>query len=314
MQVHADHWHSLTGLADAQAADLIRHHQIDILVDLSGHASHNRLPLFARKPAPVQVTFLGYPNSTGLATMDYRLTDACADPPGLTESLHTEQLFRLPKCAWCYQPAANPPVRPRSEGPITFGCFNYFAKINTPMLLLWARILHLVPRSRLLLKAGAFGSEKTQQRLRQFLDEAGIGAERLELDGYKRAHDDHLALYQQLDVALDTFPYHGTKTTCEALWMGVPVVTLAGKTHASRVGVSLLNNLGLPELVADTTEEYVRLAVELAGDLPRLSHLRHTLRQRMEVSPLMDAPRFAQDIETAYRSMWHQWCAQPPET
>jgi predicted O-linked N-acetylglucosamine transferase (SPINDLY family) len=314
LRTHADHWHSLTGLQDGPAAELIRQHQIDILVDLSGHTAHNRLMFFAHKPAPVQVTFLGYPNTTGLATMDYRLTDAYADPPGLTEPWHSEQLFRLPQCAWCYQPAASPPIEPRKEGPITFGCFNNFAKVTEPMLLLWARILHQVPGSRLLLKTRALSSENARQRVRQVLGEAGIDSECLELRGHEPAHDDHLALYQRLDVALDTFPYHGTKTTCEAMWMGVPVVTLAGKTHPSRVGVSLLNNIGLPELVANSPEEYVRLAVELAGDPPRLSHLRSTLRQRMEGSPLMDAPRFARDMETAYRSMWQRWCAQPPET
>jgi protein O-GlcNAc transferase len=191
---------------------------------------------------------------------------------------------------------------------MTFGCFNNFAKITEPMLLLWARILHAAPESRLLLKAWALGSEIAQQRVRQMLGEARIDAERLELRGYEPAHDDHLAHYHRIDVALDTFPYHGTTTTCEAMWMGVPVVTLAGKTHASRVGASLLTNAGLPELVADTPEEYVRLAAELAGDLPRLSHLRRTLRQRMAQSPLMDAPRFARDIEAAYRAMWRKWC------
>jgi predicted O-linked N-acetylglucosamine transferase (SPINDLY family) len=310
LRAHADHWHSLIGISDAQAADFIRQHQIDVLVDLSGHTSDNRLLLFAHKPAPVQVTFLGYPNTTGLGTMDYRLTDNYADPPGLTESWHSERLFRLPQCAWCYQSAASPPVGPRKEGPITFGCFNHFAKVTEPMLRLWSRILHLVPGSRLLLKTRALGSESTRQRVRHVLGEAGIGVERLELRGYERAHNDHLALYQRLDVALDTFPYHGTTTTCEALWMGVPVVTLASQVHASRVGVSLLNNIGLPELIADTSEEYVRRAAELAGDLPRLSHLRSTLRQRMEKSPLMDAPRFARDIEAAYRAMWRQWCAK----
>jgi predicted O-linked N-acetylglucosamine transferase (SPINDLY family) len=312
IQAHGEHWQSLTGLADGPAAELIRQDQIDILVDLSGHTSHHRLLVFAHKPAPVQVTFLGYPNTTGLATIDYRLTDAYADPPGLTEPYHSEQLFRLPQCAWCYQPAASPPVRPREEGPITFGCFNNFAKVTEPMLLLWSRILHLVPGSRMLLKAGAFGSAKTQQRVREFLGAAGIDPERLELRGYEPDRDDHLALYRRLDVALDTFPYHGTKTTCEALWMGVPVVTLAGKTHASRVGVSLLTNIGLPELIARSPEEYVRLAAELAGDPPRLSHLRNTLRQRMEASPLMDAPRFARDIEAAYRAMWRKWCEETP--
>ena len=266
--------------------------------------------VFAHQPAPIQVAWLGYPNTTGLTTMDYRLTDTYADPPGLTESWHAEQLVRLPRCAWCYQPSDSPPITLRREGPITFGSFNNFAKITEPMFLLWARILHAVPESRLLLKTRALGSENTRQRVRQILSAAGIAAERLELRGYEPAHDDHLALYQRIDVALDTFPYHGTTTTCEALWMGVPVVTLAGKTHASRVGVSLLSNIGLPELVADTPEEYVRLAAELAGDLPRLAYLQGTLRQRMEQSPLMDAPRFARDMEAAYRAMWRQWCAK----
>jgi predicted O-linked N-acetylglucosamine transferase (SPINDLY family) len=310
LQAHADRWQSLIGLSDAQAADLVRHHQIDILIDVAGHTSQNRLLLFAHKPAPVQVTFLGYPNTTGLATMDYRLTDAHADPPGLTERWHAEQLWRIPQCAWCYQPAASPPVGPRREGPITFGCFNYFAKVTEPKLQLWARILHLVPESRLLLKTWALSSENAQQRVRQVLGEAGIGEERLELRGYEPVHGDHLALYQRLDVALDTYPYHGTTTTCEALWMGVPVVTMAGQTHASRVGVSLLYNSGLSELVATTPEEYIRLAAELAGDPPRLSQLRSTLRQRMEGSPLMDAPRFACDIEAAYRTMWRCWCLE----
>jgi predicted O-linked N-acetylglucosamine transferase (SPINDLY family) len=313
LRAHADHWRSLTGLADGRAAELIRQDQIDILVDLSGHTSYHRLLLFAHKPAPVQVTWLGYPNTTGLATMDYRLTDAYADPPGLSESWHSEQLWRLPQCAWCYRSPGSSPVTLRNNGPITFGCFNNFAKVTEPMLLLWARILQAVPHSRLLLKTRALGSGSTQQRVRQILCEAGIGAERLELRGYEAAYDDHLAFYQRLDIALDTFPYHGTKTTCEAMWMGVPVVTLAGTTHASRVGVSLLSNIGLPELVASTPEEYVRLAAELATDASRLSHLRNTLRQRMEGSPLMDAPRFARDVDSAYRSMWQKWCAQPPE-
>ena len=222
LRAHADHWHSFTGLSDPPAADLIRHHQIDILVDLSGHTSHHRLLLFAHQPAPVQVTWLGYPNTTGLTTMDYRLTDAYADPPGPPSPGMPSSSSVSPVCAWCYQPSDSPPVTLRSEGPITFGSFNNLAKITEPTLLLWARILYSVPESRLLLKTRALGSENTRQRVRQILGAAGIGAERLELRGYEPAHDDHLALYQRIDVALDTFPYHGTTTTCEALWMGCP--------------------------------------------------------------------------------------------
>jgi predicted O-linked N-acetylglucosamine transferase (SPINDLY family) len=306
LRAHANHWHSLTGLSDEQAAALIRNHQIDILVDLSGHTAHHRLLVFARKPAPVQVTFLGYPDTTGLTTMDYRLTDAYADPPGQTESCHSEQLIRLP-CAWCYQPAHRPEIAARRDGPIIFGCCNKLAKITEPMLALWARILRAVPESGLLLKAPALGSESTRQHVRRKLEKAGIALDRVELRGYEPSLAAHLALYDRITIALDTFPYHGTTTTCEALWMGVPVVTLAGTTHVSRVGVSLLSNVGLPDLVAASEEQYVQLAVSLANHPQRLTDLRGTLRQRLDHSPLLDAPRYARDIEAAFREMWCRW-------
>ena len=306
----AIHWHSLIGLSDDEAAELIRHHQIEILVDLSGHAAHNRLLVFARKPAPVQVTFLGYPNTTGLATMDYRLTDAHADPPGMTESFHTEQLVRLSPSAWCYQPGHSAKVGLRLDGPITFGCFNNFAKVTEQMLLLWARILQGVPQSRLLLKALGLGDESARQRVRQTLGKMGIAPECLELRGNEPLHHAHLALYHRVDIALDTYPYHGTTTTCEALWMGVPVITLAGKTHASRVGASLLNNVGLPDLVATTPEDYVQRAIALATDPPRLAGLRQDMRPRMQASSLMDAALFTRNVEAAYRKMWRAWCVK----
>jgi len=303
-----DQWHNLVGLADEPAAELIRRQQIDILVDLAGHTAQNRLLLFARKPAPVQAAFLGYPDTTGLSTMDYRLTDAYADPPGQSESYYSEQLLRVSPCAWCYRPTCRPPVTARPAGPITFGCFNTFAKVTEPMLALWGGILQAVPRSRLLLKAAGLGSPSVRERVLAIFAQQGIAPERLELRGLEPTQGGHLALYGQVDLALDTFPYHGTNTTLEALWMGVPVVTLAGASHVSRVGVSLLSNLGLPELVAGSQEQYVRIATELAGDVPRRAHLRATLRQRLEQSPLMDAPRFARTIEAAYRQMWRAWC------
>jgi predicted O-linked N-acetylglucosamine transferase (SPINDLY family) len=308
LRTHLDGWRSLVGLSDAQAAELIRQDRIDLLVDLAGHSAGNRLPVFARKPAPVQATWLGYPNTTGLDTVDYRLTDALADPVGQTDLHYSEALIRLSPCAWCFAPGASLPVAARREGPVTFGCFNNFAKVTDPLLALWGRILQAAPDSRLLLKARGLSSETARLRVRQHLGALGIAPERLELRGYTPDHRGHLALYAQMDIALDTFPYHGTTTTCEALWMGVPVVTLAGSAHVSRVGVSLLCNAGLPELVAATPEDYVRLATGLASDRQRLAELRHTLRHRMEQSPLMDAPRFARDIEAAYREMWRQWC------
>jgi predicted O-linked N-acetylglucosamine transferase (SPINDLY family) len=261
----------------------------------------------------VQVTYLGYPATTGVETMDYRLTDVHADPPELAEvaqRCHSEQLVRLSPTAWCFQMPVGAPLDVRDDGPLTFGCFNNFAKVSESMLRLWCRIVQQVPESRLLLKSNGLGSESVRRRVRQLLDEEGIGSERTELLGPTLSHADHVALYRRMDIALDTFPYHGTTTTCEALWMGVPVVTLAGPSHVSRVGVSLLNNVDLAELVAHSDEEYIEIARNLATDLPRLAELRATLRSRMEASPLMDAPRLARNIEAEYRQMWRTWCAR----
>jgi protein O-GlcNAc transferase len=306
----ADHWRDLAGLPDAQVADVIRNDEIDILVDLAGHTADNRLLVFARKPAPVQATCLGYPGSTGLTAIDYRLTDALADPPNLTEHLHSEQLVRLGACAWCYEPGDSPDPSPRSDRPVTFGCFNNFAKVTEPMLRLWSRILHLTSGSKLLLKGLALNEVSFRKELRSYFESQGIDPARLELLGLTHSHGEHLALYDRMDIALDPFPYHGTTTTCEALWMGVPVVTLAGQCHASRVGVSLLSNAGLTETIASDPDHYVRIAVSLASDLPRLADLCATLRERLRQSPLMDSSRFARDVETAYRLMWTEWCGR----
>jgi predicted O-linked N-acetylglucosamine transferase (SPINDLY family) len=309
------HWRSLVNVPDAEAADLIRGDEIDILVDLAGHTKDNRLLVFARKPAPVQVTYLGYPGTTGLSAMDYRITDALADPPGMTEEHHSEQLIRLPGCAWNYCPDTDPllgqdPAALR--GCVTFGTFNNLSKINDRMLEVWARILEAVPGSRLLLKSVGFLSMKAQKRVRDvLLSKADISEERLDIRGPEDSHESHLALYREMDIALDTFPYHGTTTTCEALWMGVPVVTLAGQTHVSRVGVSLLTNVGLSELVAESEDEYVRIAVELAGNAERLSSYRANLRDQMRGSQLLDAPSFAREIEAAFRQMWISWVTSP---
>jgi predicted O-linked N-acetylglucosamine transferase (SPINDLY family) len=302
-------WRNILNLSDAEAANLIRSDAIDVLVDLSGHTANNRLLVFAAKPAPVQVTYLGYPNTTGMTAMDYRLTDALADPPGLSDELNVERLWRLPTCAWCYAPFENAPdVQPRASGPIMFGCFNAFAKINGSLVAIWAELLGRVAGSRLLLKSAGAGTASAQRRLTEQLAKHGISGDRIEMHGRIADSRGHLDLYGRVDVALDSYPYHGTTTTCEALWMGVPVVSLAGAAHVSRVGVSLLGNVGLPELVAQTPEQYVQIAADLAGDLPRLAELRRTLRGRMGQSPLMDAAGFAQGVEAAYRQMWRNWC------
>ncbi len=310
----ADHWRDVVGLSDAEAADQIREDQIDILVDLAGHTADHRLLIFAHKPARIQATYLGYPDTTGLSAIDYRITDAHADPPGMTERYHSEQLIRLNPCAWCFGPPVDAPVPIRLSHshahtePITFGCFNTFAKVTVPMLQMWSRILLAVPRSHLLLKSDSLGSLRLQAEVRRRMAELGITADRLELRGKEREYSGHLGLYGKMDIALDTFPYHGTTTTCEALWMGVPVISLAGSTHVSRVGVSLLTSVGLPELVAETPEQYVDVAAKLANDASRLNDLHLTLRERMRRSPLTDGRGLARNIEAAYRQMWRTSC------
>jgi predicted O-linked N-acetylglucosamine transferase (SPINDLY family) len=302
----ADRWNDTFGQTDERLADKVREDKIDILVDLAGHTAGNRLMVFARRAAPVQVTYLGYPASTGMSEMDYRLTDSFADPPGQTESLHSETLWRLPVCNWCYEePESAPEVRTLpADRPIRFGTFNNLAKVSSPIMDLWAAILIAMPSSRLVIKSQGVAEESVRRRINQCFMSRGLQPDRLELRGHEPIFTSHLEAYNQLDIALDTFPYHGTTTTCEALWMGVPVVTLAGSAHVSRVGVSLLSCVDLPDLVAKSPEEYVSIAVGLAKDLPRLAELRRTLRLRMRASPLMDGARFARDIESAYRQMW----------
>jgi predicted O-linked N-acetylglucosamine transferase (SPINDLY family) len=306
------HWREIFRRPDVEVDDLIRQDKIDILVDLGGHTGGNRLTLFARKPAPVQVTWLGYPDRTGLRAIDYRFTDALANPPGITDDPGSEELIRLSPCAWLFRPPSEaPPVSTLpalTSDQITFGCFNTQFKINDPLIEIWSEILRAVPNSRLLLKNRGLRDPSTRESVRSRLQAAGIPSERIELAAITPDITGHLAFYSRVDIALDTFPYHGTATTCEAMWMGVPVITLAGQMPASRVGVSLLTNVGLPELVAHSPAEYRQRAVTLAGDLPRLTELRQTMRSRMESSALMDAPRFARNIEAAYREMWRRWC------
>jgi protein O-GlcNAc transferase len=291
-------------------ADLIRQDKIDILVDLSMHTWGNRLLVFARKPAPVQVTYLAYCSSTGLQTIDYRLSDPYLDPLGGDESIYSEKTVRLPETFWCYQPIVRPDVGKLpalGNGFVTFGCLNNFAKVSEPTLASWGRLLRATPGSQLLLHA-LEGSHR--QRVVERLGREGVEDGRVRFVSRMGANE-YFEMYRQIDIALDTFPQGGGTTTCDALWMGAPVVSLAGKTAAGRGGLSILSNLGLAELVGQNEEEYVRLGVQLARDIPRLSNLRSTLRQRMERSPLMDGPRFARNVEAAYRGMWETWCSRP---
>ncbi|MFA7243370.1 MAG: tetratricopeptide repeat protein [Sulfuricellaceae bacterium] len=309
------HWRDIAAIGDDAAAALIRADRIDILVDLAGHTAGGRLPLFAHKPAPLQMGYLGYLNTTGLAAMDYRISDGVMDRPGLTEAYHCEKLIRLPHSQWCYQPPADsPPVGALpalANGGVTFAGFNNFAKITPTMIALWGRILQALPASRLL--APVKDTEVARAAFGRIFAPLGIDIGRVEFLT-TLGFEDYLRLHQKVDIALDTFPYNGATTTCHALWMGVPTITLSGANPPmARSGASLLAALGLDEFCASEPGEYLTIAVRLANDLEKLNHLRQNLRAMMLNSPLTDARRFTADLEAAYRRAWREWCAQGNE-
>jgi predicted O-linked N-acetylglucosamine transferase (SPINDLY family) len=329
----ADGWRSSAGMSDEAMAELIRRDQIDILVDLTQHMAKSRLPVFARQPAPVQLSFAGYPATTGLPAIPYRISDKwlegdfrlpifdCRLGEASMRTGTSETAAALPYLKkghesvylldsfWCYDPCGTAlgvnDLPAQTNGFVTFGCLNNFCKVNDLVLNLWARVLQAVPESRLILLAGS-GSHR--QRTCNYLDRQGINTSRVQFAD-PRPREKYLRLYHELDIALDTFPYNGHTTSLDAFWMGVPVVSVAGETPVSRAGWSQLSNLGLPELAAQSEDAFVDIAIVLARDIPRLADLRRTLRSRMEASVLMDAPRFARQIETAYRAVWREWCA-----
>ncbi len=306
-------WRSTCGQSDSQVAEWIRRDGIDILVDLAGHTGSNRLGIFAHRPAPVQVTYLGYPNTTGLPAVGFFLTDAVADPVG-EPSWYTEELVRLPGCFCCYAPLerAGPvaPLPARRTGHVTFGSLHDLAKVNDEVIDLWCEVLRAVPSARLLLFRHTLRGRTRDDFRRQF-EVRGFGPYRVELRHETGKGPDHLDVYPDVDVLLDVFPWSGHATTCEALWMGVPVVTLAGSRHAGRLSASVLTALGLQELIAADRRQYVEIARRLAGDLDRLSELRSGLRGRMAGSPLCEGPGFTRKLEAAYRELWRRWCASP---
>ncbi len=306
---HADHWRPIGSDSDEEVARLIRQDRIDILVDLAMHTGNNRLLVFARKPAPVQITYLAYCGTTGLDAMDYRLTDSYLDPPGRYEGSYAERSVYLPETYWCYQPVLQTPgpspLPALKAGHVTFGCLNNFCKVSLPTLETWTRILQALPETRLLLYAPA-GSVRS--RLRDFFVQGNVAPDRLQFLE-RAAAGAYFQTYEQLDVALDPFPFGGGTTTCDALWMGAPVLTLAGNRPVGRGGVSILSNIGLTDWIAQSVDEYVRLAVDKAANLPELAGLRASLRDRMRQSPLMNAVNFARNVETAYRTIWRKWCA-----
>ena len=307
LEAACGHWRMIRGLTSAAAAALVRRDEIDILVDLAGHTARNRLALFACRAAPVQIAWLGYPCTTGMAAMDYRLTDAVADPPG-AEQLHSESLLRLPSGFLCYGPPADAPavnaLPAESRGAVTFGSFNNFSKLSPSTIRLWARLLERVPGSSLILKAKQASDEETVALLREKFAAEGLARDRLHFLTVRPAHADHLATYHRIDIALDPFPYNGTTTSCEALWMGVPVVSLRGRRFAARVGASLLGALGLGECIAEDEDSYIGIAAALAGEPERLAKLRANLRPRLLASPLCDAPHVARHFEQALRQAW----------
>lgn len=306
----ADGWCNVTGLDDDALCRRVRADRIDILVDLNGHTRGNRLTAFARRPAPVQVSYLGYGATTGVPAMDWRLTDAHVDPPG-NEAYYVERLFRLPNCMWCFvPPTAAPEVcalpASASKG-LTFGSFNQIPKLSDRILAAWARILALVPDSRLMIVGARPGAGR--RRIVEALAAGGVEARRVTLID-RVSFPRYLALHAQADIAFDSFPYGGGATTCNALWMGVPVLTLNGEETMARSGASLLGAVGMPEWVAGSDEEYVEKAREFATRRDLLTGIRSSLRERMRQSVLCDAPGFMKEVEAGYRAMWRDWCVR----
>jgi len=310
LQGIADKWRNIAGLTDEESARLIRGDGIDILIDLAGHTAGNRILVFARKPAPVQVSWIGYPATTGLSSIDYKIVDRFTDPPGMTEKYYTEKLLRMPDSFLCYLPEReSPEINPLpalGNGYITFGSFNNFAKVTPEVMTLWAKILKELSDARLILKANSFADKETCRYALSVFSREGINKSRIALLPSERSVKGHLELYSHIDIALDTFPYNGTTTTCEALWMGVPAIVLEGQSHASRVGMSIIANVGLEGLISATPDEYVKIAVRFAEDLRRLKDLREGMRTLMLQSPVTDARRFTMNLEHYFQAIWNE--------
>jgi protein O-GlcNAc transferase len=302
-----DHFRDIRNIEDVQAAELVRSDRIDVLVDLALHSVGGRLRMFACRPAPVQISWLGYAGTTGLDTIDYRITDPFVDPPGADLGVYSETCLHLPETSWCYAPLCSEPnvgaLPALSTGCVTLGCQNSYRKLHARLFASWARVLREVTGARLFLHA----EEHAQEGVRQAFAREGVQADRIEFGGRVSRHE-YLRRYQRIDIGLDTFPFNGATTTLDAAWMGVPVVTLSGPSALQRTGTCIAMNLGLPELVANSEDEFVERAVTLARDLDRLSQIRTELRSRLETSPLGNAPRFARHVEDAYRATWRRHC------
>lgn len=308
----APHWRSTVGHGDDEVAAKVTADGIDILIDVAGHFGGNRLLVFALKPAPIQVTWFGWPGTTGLSTIDYRFTDALTDPDG-AEQFHVEKLVRLPQGYFCWRPVANAPAVSQApclrQGHIKFGAFHQLVKLQPTILAAWGRIFRAAPEARLVVKAPSLADAVLRTRFSEQLAALGIGAHRVTITPWLNDPAKHLADYGDVDIALDAFPYHGHTTSCEALWMGVPVVTMLGDRTNARVGYDILSRIGLAELVAHDIDGYVETAVALARDPAALNRLRQSIRGRFEASPLRDEAGFARQFDGALRDIWRRWCA-----
>lgn len=305
-------WRQIYNSPDSEIISMIKNDNIDILVDLAGHSGDNKLTVFLSKPVPIQVTYLGYPNTTGLSTMDYRFTDRWADPP-FTDVFYTEKLWRLPKGFLSYKPPENVPdiieIPVVKNSYVTFGSFNNIAKISPETISTWSEILSSVPNSKLIIKAKPFNDLNILNTYKKKFISQKIDQDRLLFKGHSLTMKEHLDTYNHIDIALDTFPYNGTTTTCEALLMGTPVITLMGDRHAGRVGNSLLNLIGLPKLIAQDMENYKEIAFSLSDDINYLTELTQTLRTRFLQSNLCDGKTFTKFLESAYLKMWEYYCS-----
>lgn len=307
-----DHYRNIYGLDSQSLVELIKDDKIDILVDLAGHTSHNSLADMAYKPAPIQVSYLGYPGTTGMGKIDYRLVDECVNPPE-SQKFYTEELVYLPEPFTCYSftdlPIAVGAVE--KNGYITFGSFKNNCKINSYVMSLWAQVLKANPGSHMLLRFARADDPDIKNHYLRWFERLGINADRIEIAG-KLDYLEHLKQYQKVDICLDTFPFNGHTTTCEALWMGVPIISLTGESFSSRLGLSLLKSIGLEFFTAKTAEEYIAKATALAQNRESLAKIRATLRARIASSGLFDCKKFAAGLEAAYREMWRKWCQNRP--
>ena len=312
LQGLSDHWRHCRGVADAELAQMITDDGIDILVDLAGHSADNRLPLFARRPAPLQASYLGYPNTTGMQRIQYLLTDRYCDPEPEMDSFYSERLLRLPKAFFNYQPPVGSPdvtaAPVLKNGYITFASFNNLAKIGAQVVALWAEVLKAVPGARLILQCRSLNDSPTRAHYQELFASHAVDIARIQFST-AQDFDAYLAGHSDVDIILDTFPWNGHTVSCHALWMGVPVITLAGNRHVSRMGVSILANLALDYCIADSETTFVAAAAELARNPEQLNALRQGLRNRMLESGLCDSQAFTSQLEAHYRSIWRQWCA-----